>query len=443
MAGSTASFSLVPSREGASSEVSSVVRWFDLPKLDSKCLLKWILPACILTLCGIICMWCLHIATFYYVQQMDSMEQSYIVNANASVHEYHLSPGLYPTNISFGSLEDPLEAALGWKSLPIAFLDMLAAILPASWFVLTILSGELQMWTHVIMCNCLLALGKGLFGVLTIVPDSIGWQECKARLGPESLEYLRSEGGKVFVNWDLLVTEFIGPKRNRLGSGMRFCADMVYSGHTYVTFLYALALIDIVRWYTYRSQWASSTRAFVVWMLVAFVALEQATEIYCVLLNRFHYTLDIVLAIVMTVLVYGNSTVAIAARNWSNGSERFTKTGHGEEGESLIGDTVEHIFSQIERAKDFRICLVPSGELRYEADAWVLPCAEQGMCGGLGLYHLIEHGRFWSCGETGEMFYGSRKSGRRATNDSALNRRRAGTELAQRTSSRDFVNVKI
>ena len=57
----------------------------------------------------------------------------------------------------------------------------------------------------------------------------------KERLGPNALEYFRAEGSAHSLAWDLLVTEMFGPRRNRLGSGMRFCADMLYSGHTYFT----------------------------------------------------------------------------------------------------------------------------------------------------------------------------------------------------------------
>ena len=65
-----------------------------------------------------------------------------------------------------------------------------------------------------------LAFGKGVFGATTIIPDSIGWANCKAdfsshsqlaeslahvslsaspscqkRLGPEGLQYFESEAG--------------------------------------------------------------------------------------------------------------------------------------------------------------------------------------------------------------------------------------------------------
>merc|ERR1719491_2049130 len=106
-----------------------------------------------------------------------------------------LSPGVYPQNVSFGSLDDPIESALGWTKVNMKVLDMVSALLPMSWFVMTILTDDLVLWTKCILVNCILLLGKGLFGWITVVPDSGGWANCKERLGTAGLASMRAEIG--------------------------------------------------------------------------------------------------------------------------------------------------------------------------------------------------------------------------------------------------------
>jgi len=90
-------------------------------------------------------------------------------------------------------------------------------------------------------------------GVATIVPDGSGWDICQKRLGDETVAFLRDEIPNPFVKgygataWAHLKNELTGPHHDVLGSGMRYCADMVYSGHTYFTCLYALGLLELVR----------------------------------------------------------------------------------------------------------------------------------------------------------------------------------------------------
>ena len=45
---------------------------------------------------------------------------------------------------------------------------------------------------------------------------------------------------------------------------------------------------------------------------------QQVLEITLVLENRFHYTMDVVMAIIITLLIYSTGPVAIAAKSWQN-----------------------------------------------------------------------------------------------------------------------------
>ncbi|CAE8627716.1 unnamed protein product, partial [Polarella glacialis] len=90
---------------------------FFAPGTRSLTALKWAFPAFVNGSCLFASMWLLHIATFYYVKLMDREELAYVVNSNytAGQASYALSPGLRPNDLSYGSLQDPLEATLGFK----------------------------------------------------------------------------------------------------------------------------------------------------------------------------------------------------------------------------------------------------------------------------------------------------------------------------------------
>ncbi|CAE7656810.1 unnamed protein product, partial [Symbiodinium necroappetens] len=51
---------------------------------------------------------------------------------------------------------------------------------------------DVQQWTKVLLSHSVLAIGKGVFGVVTIMPDSIGWANCKARLGPSGVDFFKN-----------------------------------------------------------------------------------------------------------------------------------------------------------------------------------------------------------------------------------------------------------
>jgi len=51
-------------------------------------------------------------------------------------------------------------------------------------------------------------------------------------------------------------------------------------------------------------------------MWALFAIGEQMIEIYCVLLSRFHYSMDVVMALVVTFLLYTNGAVAVFAKQW-------------------------------------------------------------------------------------------------------------------------------
>jgi len=262
------------------------------------------------------------------------MEHEYIVNATWVKQNIDIlgnpfpSPGAWPQNISYGSLHDATEEWMGWGSIDMGVLDMIAAALPVSWFFITILTDDLMLWTKTILCNCFLLVLKGLFGFITIIPDSIGWDQCKVRLKPEGIALMKSIIGSPqqgFWTVFFATAKFEVESRLPPNKGVRFCADMMPSGHTFFTCLYALALIELIRRHVRGikklGQWFSpSYGQYLFWVVLVFVMLvaviEQSVEVYFVLLNRFHYMMDVVMAIILTLLFYTNGTMTIAAKTW-------------------------------------------------------------------------------------------------------------------------------
>jgi len=204
-------------------------------------------------------------------------------------------------------LQDPLSEYIGYQPVDISTLDAVAAFFPMLFGILSVATDDLTKWTKVLLCNSLLALGKGLIGWITVVPDSAGWARCRERLGEDGVEWMRQERS----SWDILALD---EGLTEVGH-LRWCGDMMWSGHTYFTCLYALGTYELakiaVREFTVRQQ------ALVCGIIALVGVLEQCIEIYFVLLNRFHYTSDIVMAIVMTFLFYTSGSIAVAAKQWA------------------------------------------------------------------------------------------------------------------------------
>lgn len=268
--------------------------------------LKWLAPFSAAALASFLSMWLLHISTYYYVHSMLQFEMHYKVQVTSTPDAVVLSDGVNTSDISFGSLADPLEEELGYKKINIGALDAIAALFPAVFFLLAFLMDELGLFTKVMLSHSFLALGKGLFAVMTVVPDSAGWHVCKERLGGTGIAWMSD----IHTMLEILYMEAFGVDGHRL----RYCADMMWSGHTYVTTLYGLGVYELVR--VLSLNWPRDARRRML-VIVGLIAVgEQVVEVYCVLLNRFHYTMDVAMAIMLTFLFYTNGSIAVAEKWW-------------------------------------------------------------------------------------------------------------------------------
>lgn len=276
--------------------------------------LKWLVPGFIFMLCFLLQSMGLHAGTHYYVQWMIRLES----NLNQKTTEMTASGETLSASVAEGSLHDLTAEVFGYHEVPMATLDFISACIPMIWMILVLWKQDIVIWSKCCLCGSLLALGKGFLCFATVVPDSTGWARCKERLGPDGVAYFKDPDtlnfGKSLVEafLDLLYLEVVGVVQDGHNRHLRYCADMVYSGHTYFCCLFAVGLYDLVRKLTRLSEHRSLMRFVVGSLLLAAVL----ADVILILLNRFHYTMDICIAIWGVLLLYTNGCVAIAVTWW-------------------------------------------------------------------------------------------------------------------------------
>merc|ERR1711972_843254 len=177
-------------------------------------------------------------------------------------------------------------------------------------------SFSIRIWTQTFTVASIMAVFKGIADAVTIMPDSIGWEACKDRLQDEGLRQMENMDfsrnvalGLVQALWN----EVVGIR----GKRVRYCSDMMVSGHTYFAVLFSIA--------AYK-QVAHSARVFSEFtrkwlqrsvLLVCCVCL--AVEMLLVAAARFHYTVDVLMAIVLVVLLFDSSFIETSVGRWCEG----------------------------------------------------------------------------------------------------------------------------
>jgi len=262
----------------------------------------------------------LHQGTYFYVHEMTEVEKWYKYRVHIDPKDIkqmnrwpQLSVGTNVSDVSFGSMDDVIESMFVWKDIKIGSLDTLAALFPATFIFFAFSRCRLRVWTKVMICHVFLAIGKGLLGMITTVPDSIGWHNCQQRLGKENVLWFQQEHSFL----DILGREIAGMMHGHM---TRFCADMVYSGHTWFVTLYGLGLFNLADDETEDFQKdggdCCTLRTRVLYFVASVAVIEQCYEVYCVLVNRFHYSLDVILAIILSMLFFTNGAIARWSKSW-------------------------------------------------------------------------------------------------------------------------------
>lgn len=229
-------------------------------------------------------------------------------------------------------LEDKGHMWLGHEEVSMHTLDMLSLASMLFFVVGTLWLRDLRLWVKVLTCAALLFFSKGAIDYMTELPDSIGWERCQARLKDEGVNFFKSlHGLSDGVLFQKMLKMELGGLSARTGGviwPVRYCSDMLLSGHTFAMFLSLLGSCDVARRMTMLASPTSSVVA--VCLIMTFTLLCQGADLYFIIINHFHYTVDVALSLVVTLLLYTNAGVAIFT-DWfvevaeeASTNERFT-----------------------------------------------------------------------------------------------------------------------
>merc|ERR1712007_299787 len=146
-------------------------------------------------------------------------------------------------------------------------------------------------------------------GATTIVPDSAGWTACQIKLGKEGVKWFLQKQSA----WEFLWDDFCDLLTPWDYFEHKFCANMMYSRRTYVWCLYAFGIYEIAWTETLHNDY----RTYILASIAGAAIIEQIVEISFVEMARYHYTMDIVVSLVVTFLFYTNGPMTIVASKWN------------------------------------------------------------------------------------------------------------------------------
>jgi len=276
-------------------------------------LVQWSLP-CLAVAVSVACQaFAARLATLYYIRYMHRLEQ---ITAGHKISGLPADPlgedWIYSEHLDYPQkLQDLFASFVDPVSIPAFVWDL--TMFPMTLVCLCLIIGcrDVYMWAKVCLCFTCLNLGRAICHVSTVVPDSQGWEACKERLTnfgarPDALE----EMAQMTINWRTMAFGSISNLLQAEAKGMRYCGDMIYSGQTFVLLLFALGIFEVM-----RRNWPDLRKMRIFMAMIAFPFACAAS--IGTLLARYHYTIDIVLATVLTALWYDSSTVASACGWWS------------------------------------------------------------------------------------------------------------------------------
>lgn len=168
---------------------------------------------------------------------------------------------------------------------------------------------SIGLWNKTFLVASCMAIVKGVFDVVTIMPDSSGWKTCMKRLGGDATKAF----GEVQLQQDgiselpeLIALELFGNE----GKRVRYCADMMVSGHTYFATLFSLSTYKMTA--LLGIPWAKVLVGIVCTVCIAM-------EVALVAAARFHYTVDMLAAILLVGLFFDSVWIDGLASDWSEG----------------------------------------------------------------------------------------------------------------------------
>lgn len=303
--------------------------------------LKWAVPVAMLLAAFLVQSIGLYVATSRYVSWMDHITATYEaeaplvlrLNKTGSV-EGQLLASYKETITDIASkltlpdgfaewLRQGTPEEQGWL-MPM-MLDVLSGIvIPLLWAHDAVQSRNLRLWTRTLLVGSIIVALKGALAWATVVPDSDSLVSCRERLDGVSFQ----GGNPVFDFftglWNILFlwvsSVFYGimiPIRRYVRhtqSKYSVCADMFLSGPTSLCALFSLGLYDVARTTTRKQKphFRCVYRAGIGLLLTILVVADALAQ----LTTRQQYTMDVVLALVLTMLLYSSPLIAICVDRW-------------------------------------------------------------------------------------------------------------------------------
>jgi len=181
-------------------------------------------------------------------------------------------------------------------------------------------SQNLKLWTRVMLSGAILAALKGLLAWGTVLPDAASWQGCRERLGEDGLAYYREVSDTQvglqgwITAWADITMLSIRSMWMMGGVGRhRTCADTVFSAPSCFCLLLIVSLFDMMLAAT--EGMASANLRKVATLVLGTLLL---TDVILTLYSSHHYTLDITMAMPVTLLVYTNPVILVVSNRWAD-----------------------------------------------------------------------------------------------------------------------------
>jgi len=284
-------------------------------------------------------------------------------------------------------LQDTMkESVQGW-GIEIHSFDQVMVLFPLTLFFLTVLTQDLHIWTKVLLSHSLFAFAKGILAVLTVMPDSSGWDGCKNKLQYEGIHYFTDEVRQDHVIEDILRMQFVGRNGDRLGSDVDYCTGSLFSAQTILfnfSCVYALALFELVRRQTMLRR-VEFREAILIGLGVVFIA-AQVAEVYLALAGNAFYSGDVLAAYILIFLCYTNAPLQLTVMWWCRLGDHSDKPKKAR-GPKLSGPWVQFP--------------IAPNNVREEGDLFVPTCCVP-FCLCDGYHHLVTVNKLIN---TEEMLY--------------------------------------
>jgi hypothetical protein len=272
-------------------------------------LLRWLLPAGLLVIALFLQNLGQYAGTRGYVRWMDILNHPEVRDNGEAIRK---------RPIVEAALVDRAAMAFGAGEVNTDFLCMLTSLLPLVWLAFILHQKDLRLWAHTLLTAAALAVLKGFLASSTIIPDAAGWTSCRNRLGDDGLNYYRQEmtGFLPFEAFiDILFLELRGLAAPGFAARGGYCTSGFISTPIYVSAIFSLAICELALRAT--RQVPSRQRVLVRAVIWGILALLVTLNGILPIIGQQHYTADVVVSLVLSMLLYSSPAIALVAERWS------------------------------------------------------------------------------------------------------------------------------